>query len=74
MAEVIRFVCRASAHQGQAQPQVPSNPITFHAGSWAYCASGAAAEHDWEAIPAASLDDVRQRTNGQERRRAMEQS
>ncbi|HKY50492.1 MAG TPA: hypothetical protein VJP45_04485 [Candidatus Limnocylindria bacterium] len=74
MAAVIRFVCRAPAHQRQAATRTPSSPITYHADSWAYCAFGASEDHKWEAIAAASLEDVRKRINGEDRRRAVERS
>jgi hypothetical protein len=74
MAAVIRFVCRAARHQAQANAEAPTNPVTYHADAWAYCANGAAEDHDWEAIAATSLEDVRKRMNGEERRRATQRA
>jgi hypothetical protein len=63
VAAEIRFVCRAQKHQHPAKPSMPTSPVTYHDGAWAYCASGAAADHQWEAVDAMSLEEIRTRIN-----------
>lgn len=58
MNDHIDFFCARAEHQGSE----PNDALTMHEDRWAYCAAGAADQHDWRAMPAGgmSLEDVKQ--------------
>jgi hypothetical protein len=60
---LIQYICRNPEHQTLAHQDPmddPSvNPITVYGKEWAFCPSGARAEHQWAPTGGMSVDELR---------------
>jgi hypothetical protein len=56
---MIEFVCVAAHHQSRPRSGPYVSPLTIHDGKWAYCPASLVTDHEWHAIAAAAIEDVR---------------
>jgi len=58
MNDRIDFFCARAEHQAFG----PDDALTMHEDLWAYCAAGAAEQHEWRPMPigGTTLDDAKQ--------------